>query len=175
MAISPSATKQRNIAVNRARHLVFFEGSDVCYNYKTKQWTATPAWTGLGMYSVNSKSNDIGLVRFSAGSVDLQTQGTAVPQAAVITTAAADINQGGRSVVNGVRPLANGGTLSVRVGVQEDIGGTVTWSTATSVNSRTNMANFRSEGRYVRAEVTITGGFTTVLGADIDVTPQGRV
>ena len=176
MAATLEATKQRNIVVNKARHLIFFEGSDVAYNYKTQQWTATPAWTGLGMYSFNSKTSDIGLVRFSAGSVDLQTQGSSgVPQTAVITTGATDPNTGGRAVVNGVRPLGNGGTFSVRVGVQDDIGDTVTWSTATSVNSRTNMANFRSEGRYVRAEVTISGGFTTAIGADIDVTTQGRV
>lgn len=176
MAAELQAVKQQNIAVNKARHLIFFEGSDVCYNYKTGQWTAVPAYTGLGVFGINEKEGDIGLVRFSSGSVDLQTQATAGPaQDAKLTTGATDANPEGRSVVQGVRPLVNGGTLSVRVGVQEDIGDAVTWSTATSVNSRSNMANFRSEGRYVRGEVTITGGFTTALGADIDVRPAGKV
>ena len=176
MAITATATKQKNIAVNKARHLIFFEGSDVCYNYKTGQWTAVPAYTGLGMYTINAKTGDIGLVVFSAGSVDMQFQSVnSAAQDAKITTGAVDINQGGRVVVNGFRPLANGGTYSVRIGAQENIGGTITWSSATSINSRTKMANFRSEGRYVRGELTITGGFTTAIGADIEFTPQGNV
>lgn len=176
MAVTLSATKQQNIAVNKARHLIFFEGSDVCYNYKTQQWTAVPAYTGLGMYTINSKAGDIGLVVFNAGSVDMQFQSVnSAAQDAKITTGAVDINQGGRVVVNGFRPLVNGGTYSVRIGVQDDVGDSVTWSSATAVNSRTNMANFRSEGRYVRGELTITGGFTTAIGADIEFTPQGKV
>ena len=82
--------KQQNIAVNTARHLIFFEGSDVCYNYKTQQWTKIPAYTGLGVYSMvggNAKAFTFGLVRFSAGSVDLQAQAnTYVAQDATITT-----------------------------------------------------------------------------------------
>ena len=176
MAASLQATKQQNIAVNKARHLIFFEGSDVCYNYKTQQWTAVPAYTGLGVYGINNKSASIGLVRFSSGSVNLQEQSTSYPaQDAKITTAARDMNPEGRVVVNGVRPLANGGTHSVRVGVQDDIGDSVTWSTATSINSRSKMANFRSEGRFVRAEHTITGGFTTALGADVVFSSAGNV
>ncbi len=168
--------KQQNICVNRARHLVFFEGSDLCYNYKTGQWSTVPAYNGIGMYSVNSETADIGLVRFSSGSVDLQTQTTSHdPQTAVITTGSPNINPGGRAVVHGVRPIANGGTYSVRVGTLDDIDGTVSWSAATSVNTRSNMASFRAEGRYHRIELTVTGGFTTLLGADIDFTAQGKV
>ena len=176
MAAQLEATKQQNIAVNKARHLIFFEGSDVAYNYKTGQWTAVPAYTGLGVYGVNNKSASIGLVRFSSGSVNLQSQSTAyLAQDAKITTGAVDINQGGRSYVNGLRPLVNGGTVSIRIGVQDNIGDSVTWSSATSVNSRSGMANFRSEGRYVRAEVTITAGFESVWGADVEFSPAGQV
>ena len=176
MAATLSAIKQQNIAVNKARHLIFFEGSDVCYNYKTGQWTAVPAYTDVGLYSVNSKNGVIGMVRFSAGSVDLQLQSSGYPaQDATITTGARDLNQEGRAIVNGIRPLVNGGTYSVRVGVQDDIGDAVTWSTARSVNSRSKMANFRSEGRFIRGEITITGGFTTALGADVEFSPAGQV
>lgn len=169
-------TKQSNIAVNEARHLIFFEGTELAYNYKTQQWTEVPAYDGLGLFSVNNRNRVIGLVRFSSGSVDLQEQSVNDPkQDATITTASPNIVPGGRAVVTGVRPIANGGTYSVRVGTLDDIDGTVSWSTATSVNSRSNMANFRAEGRYHRTELTITGGFTTCMGADIDFTPQGKV
>jgi len=171
--------KQQNIAVNKARHLIFFEGTEVCYNYKTQQWTHIPAYLDFGFYSMvggNAKAFDIGLVRFSSGSVDLQAQAnTFVQQTAIFTTGAPNINQGGRSVVNGVRPIVNGGTYSLRVGVQDDIDDAVSFSSATVINTRSNMANFREEGRYHRAELTITGGFTTANGVDVDFTPTGRV
>jgi hypothetical protein len=167
---------QTILAKNEARNLIFFEGTDLCYNYKTDQWTSTPAYNGIGYYSVSSKNHSIGLVRFSAGSVDFQPQGiTLVPQTITLTTGAVDANQGGRVVVNGVRPLINGGTPTVRVGVQDSVSGAVSWSASTSLNSRTGMANFRSEGRYVRVEVTVADAFTTIMGADIDFAAQGRV
>lgn len=176
MAFTPTAVKQQNIAVNRARHLIFFEGDELCYNYKTQQWTEITAYLDLGVYSVNSKTSDIGLVRFSSGSVDLQSQLTSYDaQTAVITTGSPNINPGGRAVVNGVRPIANGGTYAVRVGTLDDINGTVSWSASTVVNTRSNMANFRAEGRYHRVEITVTGGFTTIMGADIEFTAQGSV
>jgi len=169
-------TKQSNIAVNPARKLAFFEGQNLCYNYGTGQWSRIPAYAGLGYYSVNDKDYDIGLVIYSSGSVDLQNQFTTGPSPdATITTGAVDLNEGGRTVVTGVRPLINGGTTTVKVGVQDSIGGTVSWSSATTPNSRTKLANVRSEGKYIRAEFTITGGFTTALGMDVDFTPRGRV
>lgn len=168
--------KQQNVAVNRLRHLIFFEGSETCYNYKTQQWTQIPAYLDLGFFSFHSKGASLGLVIFSSGSVDLQSQSISfVPQAAILTTGAPNINQGGRAVVNGVRPIVNGGTYSIRVGVQDDIDDAVSFSAATVINARSNMANFRSEGRYHRSELTITGGFTTANGVDVDFTPSGRV
>jgi len=169
--------KQQNIAVNKARHLIFFEGTEVCFNYKTAQWTRVTAYVGFGMYSVNSKTASIGLVRFAdVRSVSLQDQLISFPaQTALFTTGAPNINQGGRAVVNGVRPIVNGGTYSLRVGVQDDIDDAVSFSAATVINGRSNMANFRSEGRYHRAELTITGGFTTANGVDVEFSPAGRV
>ena len=182
------ATTEVLITANPARGLVFFPGgissaddSVICYNYKTGQWTAIPAYDGIGTYTVSDKTRDIGLVRFSSGSVDLQDQLTSYPaQTATIETGSTDINKGGRAVVDGVRPLVNGGTTTVRVGIQDNLDDAVTYSTGTALNSRTNMANFRSgantpEGRYLRVELSIASGFTTAMGADIDYSPQGRV
>lgn len=169
------ATKQKNIVANPTRHLVFFEGEELVYNYKTDQWSRVTAYDTLGMYSVRGKDRDIGLVRYSSSSVDLQDQLTSyVPQTATIETGAIDLNQGGRCFVNGVRPLANGGTFSVEVGSQDDVGDSADWATARAVNSRSKYANFRKEGRYVRAKVTVTGGFNTILGADVDWANAGE-
>ena len=169
---------QYNIAVNPARRLVFFGGASVvCYNYKTNQWSRVSAYDGLSLFSINDKTADIGVVRnLVVGPADLQKQLTSyVAQTATITTGAPNINQGGRAVVNGLRPIVNGGTYSVRVGVQDKPSDAVSYSSATSVNTRSGMANFRSEGRYIRAELTITGGFTTANGADVIYSAHGRV
>lgn len=176
--------EQTYVVANKARSLIFFEelgvGTDetLCYNYKTDQWTSVPVYSSAvdHLFSVDDEDADIGIARFSSGAVDLQVQTTSgVAQDATLATAAADLNQGGRTVVNGVRPLVSGGTTTVRVGVQDQLGTTPSWSTSTSLNTRTHMANFRSEGRWVRTEVSITGGFESAWGADVDFTPQGRV
>jgi len=168
--------EQKNVAANRWRHLIFFEEDALCYNYKTNQWTDIDAYDGYGLYSINSPTHVIGLVVFSSGSVDLQDQSTSdVEQTVLIETAATDFGNDNRGIVSGVRPIANGGTYSVRVGVQDNVGDSVSYSTATSVNSRTGKANFRSEGRYARVELTVTGDVTNITGADVDFTPQGRV
>lgn len=176
MALDPSVTEQTNYAANFARNLIFIEGTERCYNYKTQQWSAISGYNGLRPYSVNSKTVDFGLVRFSSGSVDLQDQATSDPALdATIETGSFDLNQFGRSIISGIRPLVNGGTITVRAGVQDNLDDAVSWSASTTPNTRTNYANFRSEGRYVRAEVTITGGFTTAQGIDVDFAPAGKV
>ncbi len=113
---------------------------------------------------------------FSSGSVDLQNQLTSfVAQTAILTTGAPNINPGGRAVVTDIRPIVNGGTYSVRVGTQDVPSDAVSYSSATVVNSRSGMANFLAEGRYHRTELTITGGFTTAVGADVIFSESGRV
>lgn len=173
MASNASVVEMTNVVIDKDKSIVFFQSNNLAYNWKTQQWTRQPAWSGTTYYALNGGP---GLIRFSGNAVDLQDGSTnGVEQTATITTGAVDANQGGRTVVTGVRPLANGGTHTVRVGVQDNVGDAVTWSTSTSPNSRTGMANFRAEGRYVRIENTITGGFTTAMGADIEFSPRGKV
>ena len=181
MAAPPLQTKQTNLVKNEARGLIFFEEDNLCYNYKTNQWTEITGWGSVGMFSVDNASADIGLVIYSSGSVALQTQTTSYPQqTATIVTGESNLNGFGRAVVDGVRPIVNGAsTISVRVGVRDTISDSVTWSTGTSLNSRSNMSHFRGganppEGRYHRFEYTITD-FTTALGTDIEFRNAGKV
>ena len=169
-------TKQTNMVANPSRGIVMFEGEELCYNYKSNQWSRIPAYNTYGMFSVDKNTQDIGLIVYSAGSVDLQEQlETDVVQSATIATGAVDLNPEGRCIITGVRPLLNGGTRTVQVGVQEKVSDTAEWSAATSINSRTGAANFRSEGRYVRISVTVSDDFNYIIGADIEVAPAGRV
>ena len=167
---------QTNVAINDARNLVFFP-NNLVYNYKTDQWSVASAYSGLGIYSITDKNASIGVNRFSGNSVDLQSQnstdGTA--QTSTLETGSLDVNQGGRSVITGVRPLVNGGTSTVRVGAQDNLDDSVTYSASTSVTARTGKADFRDEGRYHRVELTVSGDFDTIQGADIEYSPQGQV
>lgn len=168
------ATKQTNIVSNASRGLLFFEGEELCYNYKTGQWSRIPAYDTYGMFTTDNNDYDIGLVVYSSGSVDLQEQQlTDVAQTATMSTGAIDPNLSGRSFFKGVRPLVNGGTVTVQVGTQDSLTETTDWSTATSVNSRSGVAPFRKEGRYGRVSLTVTGGFNQIVGADVDVVAAG--
>ena len=171
------ATKQTNIVTNPARNIVVFEGEDLCFNYKTGQWSRLTAYDGYGLFAVNDPDQDIGLVVYSSGSVDLQPQDVSdVAQDVCIATGSTDLVPGGRAIVGGIRPLYSGdGTVTVNAGTQDFVRESVNWSDATSPNSRTGFANFRSEGRYHAAMVCITGGFNTILGADIDFAEAGNV
>lgn len=168
-------TTQTNVAVNPARGLVFFPDGN-CFNYKTSQWTFCAAYAGFGMYNANSETSFIGLVVEASQAFDFQEQTTSdVVQTATIETGAQEIAPGERVYIDGVRPLVNGGTYAVRVGTQENIGDAVTYSASTTVTARTGKADFSLTGRYARVELTITGGFTTALGLDIEGSPAGRV
>lgn len=155
---------------------MFFEGAELAYNYKTGQWSRLPAYDGLGMFSVDSGDYDIGIVRYSSGSVDLQPQEiTDVAQDATIATGAIDLNPGGRSMVTGVRPRYNGGTPTIQVGSQDTISESTDWTESTSINSRSGIAPFRKEGRYLRMKLSVSGGFNQIIGADVDFTPTGKI
>lgn len=93
---------------------------------------------------------------------------------AVFTPAEANLTEGRRSFVSGVRPLFDGeGSASVRVGARNSVNGTVTYTGVQSPHSRTGLCNFRSDAYYHRFETTIQGGFDHAYGLDIEYVPSG--
>lgn len=171
---------QVNVAVNPAISTVFFEGQNLAYNYHTSQWSRQPALNGRKYYSLDGEDDIIGQLVFSGTSVDDQTSLNGVSVTATLETAERDLNQGGRAIVDGVRPLVNGGTAAAFVGVRGDLDDAVTYSTGTSVNSRTGISTFRdaankAEGRYQRLRFVFTGNVETAIGADVEFSPSGRV
>lgn len=81
-----------------------------------------------------------------------------------------------RAVVTGIRPLVTGsGTVTVKVGTRDLLSGSVTYTSAVSPHARSGVAPFRQEGRYHRARVIVTGGFTKAIGVDVEAVAQGRV
>jgi hypothetical protein len=77
-------------------------------------------------------------------------------QAATLTTAEIDGN-GQRMFCSGVRPLVDGGAVSMSIGSRETPGGTVTYSTATVPAADGNCPQ-RVSGRFLRARMTIDAG-----------------
>lgn len=176
---SPGGRRARkeNVSVNPSINCVFFESQNLCYNTKTQQWTRLPFLDGRAYVSIDDPDGIIGQAYGTLGNNYMQivTSNGGDAQTATITTGANDINRGGRVIVSGVRPLYNGGTHAVRVGVQDRISDAVTWSSTATPLTRTGYANLITEGRYIRAEITTTGGFNTGLGADLQVANGGRV
>lgn len=182
------ATTVRFPVINQARNLVFFYGTSsstndsiISYNYKTGQWTRLSAYVTpavLGMFSINSRTQDIGLVRFSSGSVDLQEQttDTATPQLVSMTPSFRELTPGRRSVLTGVRALGDG-VLDIQFGWTDTIGGSETSSSPLTPNSRSGYANQRREARYHRFTVAyaVANDLSQVWGADIEFEQGGKV
>ena len=168
---------QTNVCSNPAKGLVHFEENNLCYNYKTNQWTRIPGYSGISYFSINGETSSIGLVRFSSGSVDLQEQFYSDSQAlsATVQIGLTDFNPGGRTFISGVRPLVSGGTVTVFVSWNDNIGDSIASSGSESPNSRSGIVNFRREGRYMSFAVQVSGGFETIIGADLDFEPVGKV
>lgn len=175
-----ATTRQQNVCVNEAIDSVFFESQNLCYNYKTGQWSRIPANDGYSYFNLNSTDGVIGRVVPLTTLAGLSSGTGGTIQTATITSSAREPNPGGRGVLEAVRPVSNGGTHAIRVGIQDFAGDTVSWVTGTALNSRSRASNFRGnantpEGRYIRVEDTITGGFESAVGAYIDAFPQGEV
>ena len=169
------AAEQKNVVANAAIDTVFFQDQNIAYNYNTGQWTRNSALSGKVYFPQEGESTVVGQITYSGTSVDVQTSEGGAATTALITTSEADLNPGGRALVNNVKPLVDGGTWTVRVGTRADLSSSVSWSASTSTNSRTGQANLRKEGRYMRAEFTCSDDFNTALGTEVNFVPAGSV
>ncbi len=98
-------------------------------------------------------------------------------QAAILETAEAMLSDPRRTFVTGVRPVIDGGTKTIQIGTRNLPDDSVTWGTATSLNSRTGMADMRSDARYHRARVNVAaaGTWEHAQGVDYEANPSGAV
>lgn len=175
-----ATTRQQNVCKNEAISCVFFESQNLCFNYKTGQWSRIPANDGYSYMNLNSDDGVIGRVVLLTTLAGLASGTGGAAQTATLTTSAREPNPFGKGTVQAVRPRSNGGTHAFRVGVQDDEDDSVSWVTGSSLNTRSLSSHFRGQasaptGRFVRIEDTITGGFTSVSGADIDVSGTSKL
>lgn len=172
------ATEQKSVVANPNIGTIFFEDNTLAYNYKTNEWTYVPALAGKNLFSIASDDGVIGEVIDGGTHILYMDQSGGDPQDTIIETSEVDANEGGRTTITGVRPLINkatGTSVTVYVGERDDQSEAVTDHTLSAVNSRTGKHDGRVDGRYVRTKILVTGGFDTILGADIEFSPSGRV
>ena len=84
-----------------------------------------------------------------------------------------DIEQGFNSIVTLGRTQIDNGSASVAVASRKELDDTITFSTAVATSSE-GRASLRSNGRYHRFEVIPSGNWTSAIGIDVDITPQGN-
>jgi hypothetical protein len=86
-----------------------------------------------------------------------------------------ELNPGGYSFVQGVKPLVTGTspTFTTALGVRDSLGSSVSYGSATTATARTGFSDFRSTARYHRSRLVITGSFKEAVGVEYQVTPAG--
>lgn len=91
-----------------------------------------------------------------------------------IVTAAEQGDGNATRLITEIRPLVDSASMSVRAGSRSRLGDAVDWSSAASLNSR-GVCPVRKNGRYLSAEVTITGDdWKRAQGVEAQVAPTGN-
>lgn len=168
------------------------------YNINTGQWArihmSTPLMFYAGTVGYNLDNMDsfgnvdyLGIPldsRFWAGGVGVLA-GVDTSNQVVFYTGSAlsgqidsgevELARGKRSLITGVRPAITGsGTTTVQIGSRALQTGSISYTSAFTVNANTGWHNMRREGRYHRVRINTTGAFTKLLGVDLDFVEGGE-
>lgn len=99
----------------------------------------------------------------------------AIPTA-VLTTAEAELNPGGKAFVTGFRPQCGpASAVSVRVGYRDNQGDSVSFSAADTPDAFTGSCNFMIDSRYHRAEISLSGNFAQAIGGEFEAGPSSGI
>jgi hypothetical protein len=86
---------------------------------------------------------------------------------ATIETTESELFDGNRAFVSLLRPLVDGsGTVTVNIGTRNQLSESVTWGSAISLDA-SGEAQCRSQARYHRARLNISGGFNHAQGIEV--------
>lgn len=108
------------------------------------------------------------------GSVDKKiTSFTGQPLSATIETSEFALNKGRHSIVTRSVPYFRNGSVTVQVGARDRQDDAVTFSTANSLTDE-GFVQHRSQGRFHRIRMNITGFWDFAQGFDIEGQPLGR-
>ncbi len=97
---------------------------------------------------------------------------TGAPMTATIETKETEIHAGHRTLLNGFRPLLDGGSVTARVGTRDNMGDAVTESAWLSQRDSGRITT-RQRARYHRFILEISGEWEDVIGVQVDA-PDAR-
>ncbi len=122
-----------------------------------------PSWTG-GTLSFAAFDENNKLVLFN---------GTP-PLSATVDTAELRATPGRHTEVTSVRPLFEGGSVQVKLGTRATQDATVAYTSARSPSTISGECNMRSNARFTRVRLEISGNWSHVIGADLKIRPGGE-
>lgn len=121
------------------------------------------AWQGgVGTFSIIDSGNRIAQLTGSA-------------KTARFITGEAQIVADARAFIRALKPLVQGtsaSTITARVGQRDRLIDSVSWGAASAMNS-IGVCPVRSNARFQRVRLDVSGGFDRAMGVDIDVRREG--
>jgi len=177
-----AATGSINVAVDWGNKIIYWcfasvsGASVVMYNYETNRFThASDTNLNLLVAQNIDSFNFVGLL--GIGLDNKLGTFTGTPGTATLITGESEPNPGGYAYISGVKPLvgATANALTCAVGTRTDQNASVTYTSDTTVNSRSGFSDVRVESRYARGRVKVSGTFTQAQGAQFLSHPTGQV
>ena len=98
---------------------------------------------------------------------------TGAPLTATIETGEAPISMGRHSIVTRAYPYYEDGTITLSVGTRDTQAATPSYTSNVAPNDD-GFVPFRASGRYHRAKITLSDGWSKVIGLDIEARQVGR-
>lgn len=127
-------------------------------------------------FSLDSNAYQGGLSALSCVNTDHKiARFTGDAKTARFTTGEAELVTDARAFVRSLRPLVQGSsatTVSIEMGGRNRLVDSVSWSTASVMNSL-GTCPVRSNARYQRMRMEVSGGFERVIGSEIEFTKEG--
>ena len=120
-------------------------------------------WQG-GLSALSCINTDHKIARFT-GSAKMAT----------FVTGEAELVTDARAFVRSLRPLVQGSsatTIAASVGGRDRLIDSVSWTSASSMNA-TGTCPVRSNARYHRLKLEVSGGFERVMGSEVEWTKEG--
>lgn len=146
----------------------------LAFNYEEQGWTKAPQLHEvLFTPPVSPNIGPFGFV--PTGTTTMLARFLNTPLTATLISAEAEFNPGGISRVKGVRPLVTGATsafVGIVLGTRMNQYDSVTYGATSGPNSN-GRCDFRSESRFHRAKLLISGSFTQAIGLQYEVEPSG--
>lgn len=149
------------------------------FNTLTKRWTHAEqdVWRIFGGFVRAADTQTMGVIApFGIDTTNRLATFTSTAGEAILETAETEINPGGFARVSGVKPLvgATANAITVALGTRNNRTDAVSYTAEATANGRSGFCGFRSEARYHRARVTITGTFNAAQGIEVDAAWSGQ-